>query len=127
MEHAPRATVLIGTINFDCRDPEAMAEFYGKLLGWEVRSRDHDFVLLANPAGGPDISFQEYEDYEPPVWPEEPAALRKMVHLDMRVDDLDEAVAFALACGARLADYQGRDDLRVMLDPAGHPFCLGVE
>jgi hypothetical protein len=28
------------------------------------------------------------------------------------------------AAGARLAEYQGREDLRVMLDPAGHPFCL---
>jgi hypothetical protein len=27
-------------------------------------------------------------------------------------------------CGAVLAEFQGREDLRVMLDPAGHPFCL---
>jgi hypothetical protein len=39
------------------------------------------------------------------------------------VDDLDAAVALAIASGGRLAEYQGREDLRVMLDPAGHPFC----
>jgi hypothetical protein len=58
------------------------------------------------------------------VWPEEPGAPEKMIHLDIRVRDLDAAVAHALAAGARLAAHQGRDDLRVLLDPAGHPFCL---
>ena len=58
------------------------------------------------------------------TWPEEPGAQRKMIHLDIKVEDLEAAAAFALACGARFAEYQGRDDLRVMLDPAGHPFCL---
>ena len=47
-----------------------------------------------------------------------------MLHLDIEVNDLEAAVALALAAGARLADYQPRADLRVLLDPAGHPFCL---
>lgn len=119
--------VSIMTINMDCHDSRAMADFYRKLLRWEVKWRDGDFIIMGNPGGGPDISFQPYADYEPPVWPEQPGALRKMVHFDMRVPDLEAATAHALACGARLAEFQGRDDLRVMLDPAGHPFCLCVE
>ena len=35
-----------------------------------------------------------------------------------------QAVAFALACGARLADAQYFTTSRTLLDPAGHPFCL---
>jgi hypothetical protein len=50
-----------------------------------------------------------------------------MIHLDFEVDDLDEAVAHALAVGARLASYQPQELVRVMLDPAGHPFCLWVQ
>jgi hypothetical protein len=50
-----------------------------------------------------------------------------MIHLDIKVDDLEAASAHALAAGARLAEHQPRADLRIMLDPAGHPFCLGVE
>jgi hypothetical protein len=50
-----------------------------------------------------------------------------MIHLDIRVDDLDAAVAHALAAGARLAEHQPRSDLRIMLGPAGHPFCLCLE
>lgn len=32
--------------------------------------------------------------------------------------------AHAQACGASLAAYQPQPDVRVYLDPAGHPFCL---
>jgi len=111
----------------DCRDSEAMAAFYGRLLGWQIKWRDGTFIILGNPDGGPDISFEPYEDYQPPVWPEQPGEQWKMIHLDMRVEDLEAATAHALACGGRLAEFQGRDDLRVILDPAGHPLCLGRE
>jgi catechol 2,3-dioxygenase-like lactoylglutathione lyase family enzyme len=112
------------TINFDCADAEAMAEFYGHLFGWEITHRDGGFILMEDPSGGTGLSFEARADYRPPVWPEQPDGQDKMIHLDIRVDDLDAAVAHALAAGARLAAYQGREDLRVMLDPAGHPFCL---
>ena len=46
------------------------------------------------------------------------------LHLDIRVDDLAAATEHALATGARLADFQPQDDVRVLLDPAGHPFCF---
>lgn len=47
-----------------------------------------------------------------------------MMHLDLEVDDLDQAVAHAVDVGAELASFQPQADVRVMLDPAGHPFCL---
>lgn len=115
------------TVNIDCSNAQAMAEFYGRLLGWEVTFRDDDFILMRDPNGGAGISFQERADYRPPVWPEQPGAQEKMLHLDIRVEDLDAAVAYALAAGGRLAAYQGREDLRVILDPAGHPLCLFLE
>ncbi|MGB6455424.1 MAG: VOC family protein [Streptosporangiaceae bacterium] len=42
----------------------------------------------------------------------------------MQVDDLASAVEWAIACGARIAEFQPQEDVRVMFDPAGHPFCL---
>jgi len=101
-----------------------MADFYGRLLGWEITLRDDDFILMRDPAGGAGLSFQEQPWYLPPVWPEQPGEQHKMIHLDIQVGDLDAAVAFALEAGARLAAHQPRHDLRVLLDPAGHPFCL---
>jgi Glyoxalase-like domain len=46
------------------------------------------------------------------------------MHLDIEVDDLDVAGAPAVEAGATLAEFQPQDDVRVYLDPAGHPFCL---
>ena len=47
-----------------------------------------------------------------------------MMHLDFQVGDLEDALTEAVALGARLSDHQPRDDVRVLFDPAGHPFCL---
>ena len=46
------------------------------------------------------------------------------MHLDIGVDDLDEAVAWAGEVGATPAEIQPQERVRVMLDPHGHPFCL---
>jgi hypothetical protein len=46
------------------------------------------------------------------------------LHLDIGVDNLAEGEARALALGATLATHQPQDDVRVLFDPAGHPFCL---
>ena len=112
------------TVVLDCLDAHVMADFYSRLLGWEVTYREPNWALMRNPNGGTGLSFQAEMWYRPPVWPEEPGALTKMLHLDFLVDDLEPAGAHALAAGATLASHQPREDLRIYLDPAGHPFCL---
>jgi hypothetical protein len=63
-----------------------------------------------------------------PVWPVPGVRDQQMqVHLDVGVTDVAAAVEDALALGARLADEQPQDDVRVMLDPVGHPFCLYLD
>jgi hypothetical protein len=47
-----------------------------------------------------------------------------MTHLDIAVEDVAAGVAWAVAAGATLASYQPQEHVRVLLDPAGHPFCL---
>jgi hypothetical protein len=47
-----------------------------------------------------------------------------MMHLDFQVADLDAAVAAAVALGAETATRQPQAHVRVLIDPAGHPFCL---
>jgi hypothetical protein len=61
------------------------------------------------------------------MWPGQPGAQQMQMHLDIAVDDIAHAVAFAVECGAREAAYQPQDDVRVMLDPEGHPFCLYLD
>ena len=123
----------------DCRDAEAMARFYGEVFGWTVTARDapedraggSGWILMSGPDGGPTVSFQAKEWYEPPAWPEVAGSPTKMVHGEVAVDDLDAAVEVVVRAGGRVAPDQppGRDQrhLRVVLDPAGHPFCLGDE
>jgi catechol 2,3-dioxygenase-like lactoylglutathione lyase family enzyme len=122
VEESPRLS--LATVVLDCRDAHALADFYGRLLGWKAKWTEPDWVLLENPGGGTRLSFQTEAGYEPPIWPEQPGEQQKMLHLDIRCDDLQEAGAHALAVGATLADYQPQEDVRVYLDPAGHPFCL---
>lgn len=124
MSHAPKLT--LATVVLDCPDAHVLADFYLRLLGWKVVRSDHDFVLIGPPDGGTRLSFQSEAGYRPPVWPETGEEQQKMLHLDLRVDDLELAQAHALAAGARLAAYQPGNDFRVFLDPAGHPFCLFI-
>jgi hypothetical protein len=79
---------------------------------------------MRDPKGGVGLAFQREDHYTRPVWPSRSDAQQMMMHLEIRVDDLDLAVAHATACGATLAEYQPQEDVRVCLDPAGHPFCL---
>lgn len=105
-------------------DAHALARFYAQLLGWEIAKEDAEGAAIAPPDGVAYVGFQTAEDYIPPVWPARSGAQRITMHLDFEVTDLPAAVTHALELGAREADHQPQDDVRVLLDPAGHPFCL---
>ncbi len=123
-----RPTVRLATVNIDCADAEAMAEFYSRLLDWERTYRDEDFILMRDPDGGAGLSFQAREGYRPPVWPEKPEGQDKMIHVDIKVDDLDAAVAHALASGARLAEYRAAKTFASSSIPPAIPSaCLRSE
>ena len=122
MGTAPRLELTATTL--DAPDPVALAGFYRRLLGWEVVRESPEWVELRRPGGGAGLSFQRVDDYARPVWPAEPGEQQMSVHLDIAVDDLGAAVGHARAAGAVLALFQPQEDVRVCLDPAGHPFCL---
>ncbi len=108
----------------DTSDPQRLARFYQRLLGWPLRDDDPEWATLRPADGGAGLSFQREDDHVPPVWPAGPGDPRMQVHLDIEVDDLDAAVALAVEAGATVAGFQPQDGVRVCLDPAGHPFCL---
>ncbi len=112
----------------DCKDQKELAEFYGTMLKWEVLFINDDFACVYAPGTNqgtyPSILFQRNPEYKPPVWPDKPEAQQQMAHMDFAVNDLEKAVDYAIQCGATIADEQFSDNWRVMLDPAGHPFCL---
>jgi catechol 2,3-dioxygenase-like lactoylglutathione lyase family enzyme len=116
-------TALTATV-LDAPDPRELAAFYSRLLGWPIGRDEPDWVTLRPPGGGAGLSFQTESAFQRPTWPAGPGDQQMMMHLDIEVDDLDAAGAHAVAAGATLADYQPQEDVRVYLDPAGHPFCL---
>ena len=118
-------------VTLDCADADELAAFYSELFGWEITARDGSgWVQVSDPRGGVGLNVQAEEHYEAPVWPEEPGKPGKMMHFEVLVEDLAAAVAAAVGAGGRAALHQPLDRdpsrLRVMLDPAGHPFCLFV-
>ena len=112
-------------INIDAPDANTLADFYRRLLGWTTSTEEPGWVILRPPGGGgQSLNFQTEPRYVRPVWPAGPGDQQMMMHLEIKVDDLAASVGHAVAQGATLAEFQPQDDVRVCLDPAGHPFCL---
>jgi hypothetical protein len=111
----------LAAISLDTPDPAGLAEFYRELLDLEVFFESDDFIALKG--AGVYLTTQRVEDQQPPDWPS--ASVPKQMHLELAVDDLDESEVRAMAIGAVKADPQPNPDLwRVLVDPAGHPFCI---
>lgn len=115
-------------VALDAPDAGDLARFYARLLDWQILEESPGWVTLA-PSKGADstLAFATEPNYLRPVWPTVQGQPQMSMHLDVAVDDLDQAVAYALEVGATLASYQPQDTVRVMLDPAGHPFCLYLD
>ncbi|PSM45034.1 glyoxalase [Streptomyces dioscori] len=109
-------------VTFDCADPAELARFYSEALGLPVALSTDGFVLVGRE-GSPGLGFYRVDDYRRPTWPD--SSVPKQAHLDLGVDDLDAAEARLVALGAVTADVQPLPDRRrILLDPAGHPFCI---
>jgi catechol 2,3-dioxygenase-like lactoylglutathione lyase family enzyme len=122
----PRPSLTLSSTVLDAPDAAELADFYRRLLGWETVQDEPGWVKLLPPGGGSGLGFQTAKPYVPPVWPAAPGDQLMMLHLDFEVTDLEAAVAHAVAEGARPAEFQPQHDVRVLFDPAGHPFCLFV-
>ncbi|MDG4785424.1 VOC family protein [Micromonospora sp. WMMD1102] len=114
------------SVVIDCPDPRALATFYAELLGLPVDDRKLDdedswVVLGGEPGQQPRLAFQKAVNLREPRWPDPNRP--QQFHLDVTVDDVEEAEAKALALGATRLPGSG-EGFRVYADPVGHPFCL---
>jgi catechol 2,3-dioxygenase-like lactoylglutathione lyase family enzyme len=109
------------TVVLDAADMDTEAEFWSRVLDIPVVHRSEDWTTLEGR--GVRLAVQLAPDHVPPQWPD--PAHPQQLHLDIDVEDPDEAERQVLALGARrLPDPQDAEDFRVFADPAGHPFCL---
>lgn len=125
------AGIEVTTVTLGARDVAGLANFYADLLGRERPSEqrlqeDSTWVAIGDVDGGIALAIQHEPEQVRVSWPAHTTDQHMQVHLEIRVDHLDSAVAHALACGATLADSQPQNDVCVCLDPEGHPFCLWV-
>ncbi|MEV0726539.1 VOC family protein [Micromonospora purpureochromogenes] len=115
-------TADLAMVNLDSSDPAAHADFYHRVLGWEITHSEADYAMISRP-DGVSIGFGRVAGYQPPRWPDETSA--KRYHLDLYVDDLTVAEKEFVAAGATKPEFQPGDGRWVvLLDPVGQPFCI---
>jgi predicted enzyme related to lactoylglutathione lyase len=115
---------VIGRVSFttiDANDPDRLAAFWGEVLGTEVEETSDEgrFVFLGE-ANGFVLSFQRVP---------EPKSVKNRVHLDIRVEELQEATDAVLALGGSWDEQElALDDARwrTMKDPEGNEFDIFV-
>ncbi|MFN2561484.1 MAG: VOC family protein [Jatrophihabitans sp.] len=112
------------SVVLDAPDVPELAAFYKRLLGWPATSEESDWARFEPAPGQTGLAIQLEPQFVRPSWPSDTTHQQMQLHLDLQVDDLAAASEHATRAGATLADFQPQDDVRVLLDPVGHPFCL---
>lgn len=115
-----RAVAQFLSIVIDCRAPQTLSSFWQALVGGEIdpRTAITDWVSLRNVPPLGYLSFQQVPGER---------SVKNRVHIDLDVDDIEEAVASAVGMGATaFGDVvdEGTGLLQVMLDPEGNEFCF---
>lgn len=115
---------MIGRVSFltiDANDPARLTAFWSEVLGTTVEETSDEgrFVFLA-AANGYVLCFQRVP---------EPKSVKNRVHLDVRVEDLEEATSAIVALGGTWDGNElSLDDARwrTLRDPEGDEFDIFV-
>ena len=117
------STIRLGAISLDCADPGPLSTFWAELLGGEIAFTREDIAVVKLEHLL--LTAMRVENYTPPTWPAE--SVPKQCHIDLEVGDLDDAERRAVSLGAVRAQSQPEPESHlVLIDPAGHPFCLSL-
>ena len=115
--------ILQQVVVFDAADLAAESAFWAGVLGGTVDAEDDWHMVEVD--GRARVGVQLAPDHRQPEWPD---GTPQQIHLDLWVDDVDEAHALVMSLGARVLkeaeDTPTPDAFQVYADPAGHPFCL---
>ena len=116
-----RDTVVAGVM-LDCPDAKSLSHFYAQLLGKPV-TYEADGVAMIGQDGAQPVMFQQVEQYTAPRWPD--PAYPQQIHLDVTVQDVDEAERAALDIGATRLDGAGETGASTPIRPASRSVWSG--
>lgn len=109
-------------ITIDCPDPDLLAAFWERFLGYERRAggTGGPYVTLERTGdvpGPPHVTFQKVP---------EPKVAKARAHLDLFVEHAAPMVAEMVGAGATPLETIEAGDwtTRVLQDPAGNEFCV---
>ena len=108
----------LSEVVIDCHDGDLLAEFWAKVLGGTPVRESVEWVAVTMADGSTTVSFQQV--------PEDKTG-KNRVHLDVLVDDLEQAAARCVELGAtQVTDRQADPvaDFIVLRDPEGNEFCV---
>jgi predicted enzyme related to lactoylglutathione lyase len=114
---APVATLAMVTL--DAPNAAVLGEFYSSVLGWPIAYSDENYAMLTGPSHA--LGIGTIPDYQRPSWPDDG---HKQFHLDLAAYDIQAAADRCVGLGATRAEPQPGETWVVLLDPAGHPFCI---
>lgn len=108
----------LSEVVIDCIDCDRLAEFWSRVLGGTPVRESVEWVAIVMPDGSTSVSFQKV--------PESKHG-KNRVHLDVLVNDLEEAARRCVELGAvRLTERRADPlaDFIVLADPEGNEFCV---
>ena len=106
-------------ITIDCLDPRPLLLFWQQLVGGNLLAESSDdYMMLENVPTIGVMGFQKVPETK---------LVKNRVHLDLEVDDIEEAVTSSTRIGATrhgIVHEEPANFFQVMSDPAGNEFCF---
>ena len=106
-------------IVLDCADPEKLAEFWSKTLGYTIRGFAEQWGFLTGPRDGDVLLLQKVP---------EPKSGKNRMHIDVTTPDIEGKAKELEAIGARRLSDEPLTQFNAawipMADPEGNEFCV---
>ncbi|MGD8213694.1 VOC family protein [Aestuariimicrobium sp. Y1814] len=109
----------LAMITLDAAEVAPLAAFWSAVLDWPIAFQDDNYAMLTGPSHA--LGIGVVPDYVAPSWPDDG---HKQFHLDLAADEVEVAADRCVELGATRPDEQPGETWVVLLDPAGHPFCV---
>ncbi|GAA0037272.1 VOC family protein [Brevibacterium metallidurans] len=116
---SPTPVASLAMVTLDAPDAGPLGEFWSAVLGWPIVYSDENYAMLKGLSHA--LGIGTIPDYKRPEWPDDG---HKQFHLDLAAEDIEQAVEKCVDLGATRAEPQPGETWTVLLDPAGHPFCI---